>query len=214
MLRSIALCSTLIFSLLGCESTYYAAMEKVGVHKRDIMVDRVEEARDAQEDAQEQFKSALEQFQALTNFDGGDLQRMYEATSDSYESSAESAQDVTQRIDAVEDVAGALFDEWEDEIDQISSDRLKRDSRNKLKATQRNYQDLIRSMRKAEAKMEPVLVALKDNMLYLKHNLNAAAIGSLEQEYRVIKSDIDVLISEMNASIATSNEFIESLRGT
>lgn len=199
--------------LVGCESTYYSAMEQVGVHKRDIMVDRVEEARDAQSDAQEEFQSALEQFQALTNFDGGDLQRMYESVSDAYEDSAASAAQVSKRIDSVEDVADALFDEWQEELDQISSDRLRRDSAGKLKATERNYKTLIRSMRRAEAKMDPVLTALKDNMLYLKHNLNAAAIGSLDQEYKAIKGDIDALIAEMNVSIASSNEFIDSLKG-
>lgn len=199
--------------LVGCESTYYSAMEQVGVHKRDIMVDRVEEARDAQSDAQEEFQSALEQFQALTNFDGGDLQRMYESVSDAYEDSAASAAQVSKRIDSVESVADALFDEWQDELDQISSDRLRRDSASKLKATERNYKTLIRSMRRAEAKMDPVLTALKDNMLYLKHNLNAAAIGSLDQEYKAIKGDIDALIAEMNVSIASSNEFIDSLKG-
>ncbi|MBW8191162.1 DUF2959 domain-containing protein [Neiella marina] len=211
MLRILIVSTALL--LTACESTYYSAMEQVGVHKRDIMVDRVEEARDAQSDAQEEFQSALEQFQALTNFDGGDLQRMYEAVSDSYEDSAESAAQVSARIDAVESVADALFDEWEDELSQISSDRLRRDSSTKLKATERNYNSLIRSMRRAEAKMDPVLTALKDNMLYLKHNLNAAAIGSLDQEYRAIKSDIDALISEMNASIDSSNQFIDSLKG-
>ncbi len=28
----------------GCQSTYYGFMEKMGSHKRDILVDRVEEA--------------------------------------------------------------------------------------------------------------------------------------------------------------------------
>ena len=49
-----------VLLIAGCGNPYYGAMEKVGVHKRDIMVDRVESARDAQQDAQEQFKSALE----------------------------------------------------------------------------------------------------------------------------------------------------------
>ncbi|MEN8232871.1 MAG: DUF2959 family protein, partial [Thermodesulfobacteriota bacterium] len=38
----------------GCQKAYYNTMEKFGVHKRDIMVDRVEEARDSQEEAKEQ----------------------------------------------------------------------------------------------------------------------------------------------------------------
>ena len=50
--------------LVGCSSAYYGTMEKLGYHKRDLMVNRVESARDAQEDAKEQFESA----KVSTNF--------------------------------------------------------------------------------------------------------------------------------------------------
>ncbi len=45
------LVSFLMVALAGCQSAYYNAMERVGVHKRDIMVDRVESVQDAQTDA-------------------------------------------------------------------------------------------------------------------------------------------------------------------
>ena len=34
--------------LTGCSTVYYNTMEKLGFEKRDILVDRVENARDAQ----------------------------------------------------------------------------------------------------------------------------------------------------------------------
>ena len=73
---------------------------------------------------------------------------------------------------------------------------------------------VIKSMRNAEARMQPVLNALKDNMLYLKHNLNAQAIGELKTEYKLIKQDVERLISEMNKSINKSQTFIDSLKTT
>ncbi|WP_102797551.1 DUF2959 domain-containing protein [Bowmanella denitrificans] len=198
--------------LSGCQSAYYSAMEKVGVEKRDILVDRVEDARDAQEDAQQQFSSALERFSTLLEFDGGELQRVYEGLKDQYEASEASAEKVSARINKVQDVADALFDEWQDELDQYSSEKLRRDSSVKLKDTQRRYTQLLNSMRRAESKMAPVLSALKDNVLYLKHNLNASAIGSLQGEFSGIKRDIDLLLREMNRAIDQSNEFIQSIQ--
>ncbi|ALS97202.1 DUF2959 domain-containing protein [Lacimicrobium alkaliphilum] len=198
--------------LSGCQSAYYSAMEKVGFEKRDILVDRVEDTRDAQEDAQQQFSSALDQFSQLINFEGGELQDVYENLKDQYEASESSAQRVTDRIDKVESVAEDLFDEWQEELEQYSNESLRRDSSRKLKETQRRYDDLLRSMRRAESKMAPVLSALQDNVLYLKHNLNASAIGALQGEYGNIKRDIDQLIKEMNSAIAQSNDFIASIR--
>lgn len=198
--------------LSGCQSAYYAAAEKVGYHKREILVDRVEEARDAQSDAEQQFESAQEHFLSLINFDGGELQRVYEELSDEYEDSVDAAEAVSDRIDAVADVADALFDEWEDELGQYSNARLRADSERKLKQTRRRYDQLITVMRRSEKRMQPVLTAMNDNVLYLKHNLNAQAVAALKAEFSQIDRDIDALIAEMRKAIATSDEFIESLR--
>ena len=51
----------LMFSM-GCQSAYYAGMEKLGYDKREILADRVENARESQQDAKEQFASALERY--------------------------------------------------------------------------------------------------------------------------------------------------------
>ena len=118
--------ATLLLS--ACQSAYYGAAEQFGHHKRDILVNRVEASRDAQQDAEEEFQSALEQLTALTNFDGGDLEDVYDDMVAEYEDAVGAADAVTERIDAVDHVANALFEEWRDEIAQYSSARLKADS--------------------------------------------------------------------------------------
>lgn len=210
MIRAIIIAIALFLS--GCQSAYYAAWEKVGVEKRDILVDRVEEAKSSQQQAQQQFSSALEQLSELIAFDGGEVQDTYDKLKDEYESSQASAKRVSDKIGKVEDVANALFDEWSDELAQYKSEKLRRDSQNKLKSTQRKYQALLLSMRKAESKMAPVLAAMNDNVLYLKHNLNAAAIGALQGEFDQIKQDIRSLLNDMNSAIEQSNRFIDSIQ--
>lgn len=195
----------------GCQSAYYGAMEKVGYHKRDIMVDRVKEAKASQEDAQKEFSSALEEMQALLNHDGGNLGKAYNKAKDEYESAQSAADNVSHRIGKVEDVAEALFAEWQTEIGEISKANLRRGSEAQLKETRRAYTQLLKSMRQAESKMPPILTAMKDNMLYLKHNLNAQAIGAIKGEFASLQTDISVLMQEMSQSIKESNKFIESL---
>jgi vacuolar-type H+-ATPase subunit D/Vma8 len=204
---------TLFFLFTGCQSAYYAAWEKVGVEKRDILVDRIEDAKESQEDAQRQFSSALEEFTQLINFNGGELQDVYNQLKDQLEASEDSAASVTGRIDKVESVAEALFDEWQEELEKYTNKTLKRDSQLNLKDTQRRYKALLNAMRKAESKMAPVLSALRDNVLYLKHNLNTTAIGALQGEFNDIKKEISQLVSEMNKAIAESSNFISSIKG-
>ncbi|BDM65930.1 DUF2959 domain-containing protein [Shewanella sp. NFH-SH190041] len=206
---SLMLGTTLLIS--GCQSAYYSAMEKVGYYKRDIMVNRVEAARESQEEAKAQFSSALAEMQALLNHDGGQLQDAYEKARDEYEAAQSAADDVSNRIDKVEDVAQALFDEWQTEIAEISNAGLRRASQNKLNQTRRNYRQLLSAMQRSESKMQPVLTAMKDNMLYLKHNLNAQAIGAIKGEFNGLQTDISRLIRDMNKSIDESNRFISAM---
>lgn len=198
--------------LAGCQSAYYGAMEKVGVHKRDILVDRVDDARDAQADAQQEFKSALQRLDELLKFDGGELEERYNALNDDYESSKSAAERVRDRIEAIDDVAQALFDEWQDELELYSNDAMRRESERSLRDTERRYNSLLRSMERAAATMDPVLAKLQDNVLFLKHNLNASAVDAIRGEYSSLQTDIQALIREMETAINESNQFIAAMK--
>jgi ElaB/YqjD/DUF883 family membrane-anchored ribosome-binding protein len=197
----------------GCSSAYYKTMESFGVEKRDILVDRVEEARDAQDSASEQFASALEQFRATVAVDGGDLEEIYDRLDSEYEGSKAEAEEVSDRIDAVEGVAEDLFREWEQELEQYSRADMRRNSANLMKDTRKRYDKLMASMRRAERSMEPVLDAFHDQVLFLKHNLNARAIGALRNELDSIERDTANLIKQMQKAIAEANAFIDSMEG-
>lgn len=213
MLRLFTVCLILL-SLTACSSMYYNAMEKVGIHKRDIMVDRVEEMRDSQQETKEQFASALEKFRSVLAVEGGDLADQYDELSSVLERSEEQAAEVRERIEAVEDVSEALFEEWQVELSQYSSASLRRSSEQKLSKTRQHYQQLIGAMKRAESKIDPVLGPLRDQVLYLKHNLNARAIASLQAELGSIETDVARLIREMEASIEEADAFINALQNS
>lgn len=200
------------FVLFGCQSAYYATMEKFGIEKRDILVDRVEEARDAQQETKEEFTDALEQFAALVSYDGGELEKVYDRLKAKFESSERAANDVREHIRQIEDVASDLFKEWDAEIEQYNSLSLKSKSRQARMQTESSYLELVRKMKAAEATMYPVLDLFRDQVLFLKHNLNARAIASLDTETAAIEAEVRRLIEEMNSSIAEADAFIASMR--
>jgi len=206
-------CGMILFSLtaLGCQSVYYDAMEKMGYHKRDLMVSDVQKARDAQQEAKEQFKSALERFTTVLNVKGGELQDKYDTLNTEYEKSEAKANAVRDRIASVEDVSQALFEEWEAELKEYSSATLRQSSQKKLTQTRTQYAQLIKAMKRAETKMDPVLAKFKDQVLFLKHNLNAQAITSLKSELVSVEGNIASLIKEMETSIKEADSFIASM---
>jgi hypothetical protein len=201
----------LLMFIAGCSQAYYGALEKVGIHKRDIMVDRVQEAKQSQENAKEQFQSALEEFSSVANFQGGDLEDTYKKLNKELQKSEARADEVTMRIDSVEDVSIALFDEWEQELDQYESPKLRTQSQQQLKSTKVRYEQLMAAMRLAESRIEPVLRPFRDQVLFLKHNLNAKAIDSLRGELIQVESDTDKLIKELEISIAEADRFMQEI---
>ncbi len=190
---------------------YYSGLEKVGIPKRDILVYRVEKARDTQEETREQFKSALEQFSVATNFKGGDLEGVYKKLNREYEASVDKANEVRSRIEDIESVSAALFREWEQEITQYSNSTLKRSSQEKLDTTKSYYRQLVAAMKNAESRIQPVLTVFNDQVMYLKHNLNARAIASLKGELKTLQSNVSILVAAMEKSINEANTFISNM---
>lgn len=202
----------LVLLLAGCSTAYYGAMEKIGVAKRDILGDRVEKTRVAQTEAKQQFADALARFQAVAKTDGGDLQKKYDELNRELQRSETRAKDVHSRIEAVEDVAGALFVEWKKELAQYSNATLRADSEKQLAGTEKRYQTLLALMRRAADRMEPVLKTFRDQVLYLKHNLNARALAQLDSTNRGLEADIGRLVADMETSIKEAEKFIKELK--
>ncbi|MFO8239607.1 MAG: DUF2959 domain-containing protein [Dissulfuribacterales bacterium] len=202
----------ILFVFMGCSTMYYGAMEKMGVHKRDIMVDRVKAARDTQNDAKKQFLTAMEQFKSVVNFQGGDLEKEYNRFYGTLKKTEAEAARVRDRIHAVEDVSSALFNEWRSEIKQYNSDTLRKSSQRKYDLTKIKYKELIEAMKQAEAQLEPALIPLRDQVLFMKHNLNARAIADLDSEVDSIQANVDRLVHDMDDAIAQADSFIASLK--
>ena len=201
----------LVVLLTACSSMYYSGLEKIGIPKRDVLVYRVEKARDTQKETKQQFKSALEQFTAVTRFDGGNLEKLYKKLNSEYEASVDKANEVKERIADIESVSVALFREWETEITQYSNPALKRQSQDKLVATRNHYRQLIIAMKNAETRIQPVLSVFNYQVMYLKHNLNAQAITSLKSELGNLQSDVSTLIVSMENSINEANRFLSNM---
>jgi hypothetical protein len=195
----------------GCQTTYYAVWEKLGKEKRHLLKDQVEKARSEQQDASEQFKDALTRIKELYGFKGGDLEEFYNKLKSDYEESDRRAEAVRSRIEKVEQVAQDLFKEWEQEIGEISNEQFRMKSRTSLKDTKQRYARLRSAMTKAESSMDPILRRLKDYVLYLKHNLNAQAIGVLKKEVGDIEMEVQGLIQDITQSIAEADSFLKTL---
>ena len=187
---------------------------KLGYEKRDILVSDVEKAKTSQEQAKDQFKTTMQRFQELTNFNGGDLEAEYKKLSSEYDSCESRAAAVTKRVNDVDGVAKDMFKEWNSELSQYDNPDLRKSSEQKLNESKARFEQLSAAMHKSEQSMQPVLKAFHDQVLFLKHNLNAEAVTSLKGTAAGIDTDVQALIKDMEASINEADQFIGQMKTT
>jgi gas vesicle protein len=202
----------LALAMSGCSSLYYSSMKKLGKEKRDILVSRIVAGKEAQEEASKQVKTAYEAFKELTNFKGGDLEKVQKSLAKEFGDVEDRANNVSDRIASIDKVGQDLFHEWGTEIEQMSDNQLKSDSRKLLRETRDRHQKLMKQMKSSESKLKPVVQAFRDQVLYLKHNLNARAINSLKKTVIEIDDDIAALIKDIEASNQEADRTIAGLQ--
>lgn len=209
-----SLLALLLLLLTSCSSLYYNAMEKIGKEKRDILVQRIVDGKKDQEAAKKQLKTTLEAFQELTGFEGGNLEKVYKKLSGEFADSEKRAKDLSDRIATIDQVAKDLFTEWDKEISAMKDKSLRTRSQQMLRETRTRHQQYLKRMQQTDKKMQPVLQGFRDQVLFLKHNLNARAIGSLKATATKMDGEVGVLIQDIEGSMREADSFIDSLKST
>ena len=197
----------------GCASAKYSALEKVGIHKRDILVDNVEDARDSQAETREHLVSAYEELSALVGHDGGELEKQYKRLDREVERAGDATDELDDRLEAIDRVSEDLFEEWESELELYSSQALRDDQAQKLADSRRQFKQMRNRMQVARDRVDPVMAVLNDNVLYLKHSLNAQAVAALRGEAANLEADVEALIRDMQIAIDEADAFISKMRG-
>jgi hypothetical protein len=202
------------FAATGCTSAYYATMQKLGKEKRDILVQLVKDSKKYQEDTKEKLQTTMESFQALTGFQGGSLEKSYKKLNSDYESAAGQVAKLHDRIQSIDKVSGDLFTEWQGEINQMRNAKLKARSTGMLKDSQTRQAVFMKAMRNTETRITPVMASFHDQVLFLKHNLNARAIWSLKGTSAQMDTDVTALMKSIDGSMAEADNLINSLTAT
>lgn len=210
----LSLAFTLILTASGCASVQYSALEKVGIHKRDILVDRVEDTRDAQTETRDELVSAYEELSELIGHDGGELEDGYKRLSKKVDRSRSAIDDLDDHLASIDRVSEDLFEEWESELELYTSQALRADQEQKLALARRQYRSMRERMQRARDRVDPVMAVLSDNVLFLKHSLNAQALAALRGQATVLEGQVDALIRDMKIAIDEADSYIARMRGS
>ena len=197
--------------LCSCQGLYFSTMERFGVDKRDILVERLETTNDALVVAGVRFDDAVAAYRSVFDAEEGRLEQQFENLSTAQRRCESASEDVNEAIASVQSVATLMFDDWKAETGEIMDADLRRASRdNYTKATAR-YERTLRAFRRFQARMDPVLTTFRDHVLFLKLNLHPHALGALQEQEEDIVADVKELGELIESAANETTEFNDSM---
>ncbi len=209
-LITISVTSLFLFTT-SCEPRSYRIWEFLGWEKREILSSEVENVGENQKEIKEDFQSIYERIKTEYDYERDEIDDLYDQLKSDYEKAKNKADRIKASSKKIRQIAKALFAEWEEEAMAISNKNYRKDSLVKLRQAQARFKHLSASLHRSESQLDRVLVQLNDQVLYLKHNLNAKSLALFESEIKLVKNEIDELIKAIEKTIQYSQTFKHTL---
>ena len=206
--------ASLTLILGSCQGSGYTSFLKFGHEDSKLaLLDATQENLDNQLEAHEHFISALNLFNRLTRFDSEDLEGLYEDFADEVDDCEGEVKDWQSRALDLRMRGNSLFAEWSAQLESFSRADLREKSASMLEDARARHAKLIVSMEATYSRMEPVMMSLKDYVLFFQHNLNPRAINTLSDTYDGFVDEVLELTSEMEETRGETESYLEALEG-
>ena len=210
-MRRIILTTIAVAALAGCKSstTVVKAMDTIGFEKREMLKDRLQEARDAQVAAKQQLQSALYTLRRMDTVAPTEMADLHDDLESEVNKTEDEIDDLNDNIQSVESVAQVMFEDWQEDLAKYEDQQLRQKSQEELRQTQQNYNAMIAQLKSTHEKLVSLVPALKDQVLYVEHSINAGVKPQESEKLDDVREQVSSLIEELEGSIDRTQRFIE-----
>jgi Mg2+ and Co2+ transporter CorA len=211
LLSLVLLLPLLSLPIVSCQTAGSGASIKSADPDFDVLETRIEQYREVQQAALQQFEATGQQLSGWSSHEVTDLQALYAATAQQDDASIEVAIEVSAAINSIEEAAEAAFKEWQIAVDLNSDAQLRAESQKRLGETRQRYADMLQVLRQCEAKTSSVLAALNSNEEYFKDHLDPGEVASRQPQLNALRNDVQSLVYRMNIALDSTEAFINSI---
>ncbi len=203
-----------VLGMLGCRTgAYYSAMDKVGYERREILADRLQDARASQLEAKEQLGRALSSLRRIDTVPVSGLEDLHADLKHQAGDTKDALNDLRSNIASVDSVARSMFSQWGDDLARINDDTVRRQSAAKMRETQQDYNQLSASLRDTEHRLANVVPALQDQVIVLETSLRAGIRPGKTATLQEVRDQVSSLIEDLQGSIDRTQHFIDARAG-
>ena len=198
-------------SVLGLCLAATAQAQDEGVKRVEQLTRKARSMVDAIANAKLQLLKTMDVYNTLMSEAAADRKGAYKKLQQEIATTTERRATIVTRASDVDLEAEALFKGWSDSLAAIGDPALRQRSEQRLATTKAHLAEIRNVGQKAAEVYGPVMKTLDDQVTYLGHDLNAAAVASLKPDAAKLNTEVQELGKRIDETITTANEAIAAL---
>lgn len=206
------LASALAGRIAGAQAIFGSDPE--GLKRTDSLIKKAEDLVKETTSAREQIGKTLDTYNSIFAADTKDVRKAYKAVEGEMGKTEKKREDVRKNLDAMKVEADAYFASWKESLQQIGNPDLRKKSETRMGETRAKFDGILGTIGEARQAYEPFITSMKDQWVYLGHDLNPSGISSLKPEHDKLNAQGKELFGKIDASTKKATEYINSLRAS
>ena len=189
-----------------------APAQDEGVKQVEQLVKKAGSTVQTVAEAKVQLQKTMDVYNALMADDATDRKGLYKKLQKEMDSTEKKRAEIPLRAGEMNTEAEALFKSWADSAAAIESADLRKRTEERLEGTKASYASIGTVGKKAADLYAPFMKDLQDQVTFLGHDLNPAAITSLKPDAAKLNTKAKELYGAIDATISVANKNIGALR--
>lgn len=183
-----------------------------GEKQIDKLVDRAGDTIAAIRAARRQVSTTVSDYNQILDGEAEDNRAAYKKLQKALKKSEKSAAAVGAQAEKMDLAASDYFAGWEASLSEITSDDMRTRSEERMKETRERYDGILQAGRQAGEAFRPFVTQLKDQIVFLGHDLNPAAIEDLQDDAEKLNSQAKEVFSRVDETMRTALRYMASLK--
>lgn len=212
--RACIVVGLLLLVLPGIAHAQIFGSDPESLKRTDKLIEGAENLIKEAVKARNEIEKTLTSYNALFAGDVQDVRKAYKDVEKGLESTEKQRDEVKKRVDSMKVEADAYFASWNESLQQIGSDNLRKRSEDRMNETKSHFNGVLAAVADARGAYEPFAANLKDQWVYLGHDLNADGIASLKPDADELNSKARNLFKSIDDGMKKADEYVESLKSS
>ena len=178
----------------------------------DKLIDRAGDMVSAMRAARLQIGTTVDDYNTIIDGKAEENRAAYKQLQKSLKKSEKSAAAVGEQAEKMDLAASEYFASWEASLSEFTSDEMRARSEERMKETRQRYDGILQAGREAGDAFRPFVTLLKDQIVFLGHDLNPAAIEDLQDEAEKLNSQAEEVFSKVDETYRSALRYRASLK--